>query len=43
MKRFCTVLVCVVVLAALLVAAGCNTAKGAGKDVEGVGKSMQGE
>lgn len=43
MKRFLTVIVCLVFLGALLSTAGCETWKGAGKDVGHVGDSMAGE
>ena len=37
------VVVLLVLLASVVVSAGCNTWKGAGKDVEKTGESMQGQ
>ena len=41
MKRFLTVLACLVMIGALLFSAGCGTWKGVGKDVEGLGEAIQ--
>ena len=43
MKRFLLGLFCLVVIAAIFSAAGCETTKGAGRDVENLGETMQGE
>lgn len=43
MKRFLTVLACLVMVGALLFSAGCSTWKGMGEDVGKVGDSMQGD
>jgi predicted small secreted protein len=43
MKRFLTALVCVMMVAALLTALGCETTKGAGKDLEHTGEAIQGK
>ena len=43
MKRFFLGLICLAVIVAIFGTTGCETVKGTGRDVEGLGESMQGE
>jgi predicted small secreted protein len=43
MKRILMALICVAMLAGIFGSMGCETFKGAGRDVENAGEAMQGE
>jgi predicted small secreted protein len=43
MKRFWTALVCVMLAVGLISMMGCETTKGAGKDIEHAGEAIQGK
>lgn len=42
-RKFLALAIAFCILAATLLVSGCNTVKGAGKDIEEAGKAIQGE